>query len=59
MQEQLLNRIGTHLKSTYKKDSSVTKDGAGNDDLIMTTIHSEDTALGNTDAPSVKETWFN
>ena len=56
MQEQLLNRIGTHLKSTYKKDSSGTTDGAGNDDLIMTTIHSEDTALGNTDAPSVKET---
>lgn len=25
----------------------------------MTTIHSQDTALGKTDAPSVKATWFN
>lgn len=56
MQEQLLIRMGTYLKSTYRKDSSVTKDRAGNYNLITTTIYSQDIALGNTDAPSVKET---
>lgn len=55
MQEQLLLRIGTYLKSTYSKDSSVTKDCAGDYYLIMTTIHGQDIALGDTDAPSVKE----
>lgn len=43
------------LQSTYRRDS-FTKDCAGNYYLIMTIIHSQDVALGNTDAPSVKGT---
>lgn len=37
----------------------VTKDSVGNYYLVMTAPHSQDIALGSTDAPSVKETGFN
>lgn len=48
-----------HNWSSHIGKVLVTKDCAGSYYLIMTTIHSQDIALGNTDAPSVKETWFN
>lgn len=51
-------RLG-HTENLNAGKILFTKDCVGDYYLIMAIIHSQDIAWGNTDAPSVKETWFN